>query len=323
MQGQIIERIDTYDITERIKTHSLEFFWEGGPRSINFLNEQEGTRLLTHVRYRRHGPFKFHSKHFGTANQDQEGFCLQVFQQLKDFERLIFNQGAGSLSESMAFHYGGDDFQLFNETHYERQQILLEFFQQFRCRKLNVKWSTASNYFQKLKENIDHKPKVKYGDFFPYQEDGLYWTAFYTTYPEFKLIVRQASLYLQSIHFYFSQFLISTIDRNDLYANSFMVEMLKDIQLLREEVSLAQHHDGITGTSKYWVHDDILRRLRERVEACAKNLQTITQLIYVKSFVNSEKVLSGQGRFRTFRQLENVNVIECSLFSESKQKCIP
>jgi hypothetical protein len=70
----------------------------------------------------------------------------------------------------------------------------------FECRSINVTWSTASRYFAELPRNdsIEHK----YGDFFPYWEDGLYWTAFYTTFPEFKLFVRQAALFQQTLSFY-------------------------------------------------------------------------------------------------------------------------
>lgn len=49
---------------------------------------------------------------------------------------------------------------------------------------------------------------------------------------------------------------------------------------LREEVALVQHHDGITGTSKYWVHDDVVKRIQGAIDRCRKDIEFLSKLLY-------------------------------------------
>lgn len=87
------------DIFNRAKKHQLEFMWHA-----------HNTELLTHIRFRRHGPFKYHGRSFGQFSGGGDDFCVHLFSSLRDFEKLILHEASGSLRGDLLFHYGGDDF---------------------------------------------------------------------------------------------------------------------------------------------------------------------------------------------------------------------
>lgn len=98
------------DLVNREKKGSLEFDWIAGPTTINYLNPGKSPKLLTHLRYRRHGPYRFHGKRFGHLRTKGEGFCMKLYSDLKEFEKIVVNQASGSVGDDIVFHYGGDDF---------------------------------------------------------------------------------------------------------------------------------------------------------------------------------------------------------------------
>ena len=66
-------------------------------------------------------------------------------------------------------------------------------------RKINIKFSTPQTYLSDLsKENIEFSVKQNGGDFFPYREHSDdFWTGYYTSRPDLKLLVSQGGKYLQ------------------------------------------------------------------------------------------------------------------------------
>jgi hypothetical protein len=72
-------------------------------------------------------------------------------------------------------------------------------------------------------------------------------------------------------------------------------EIIQHLQTLREEVALAQHHDGITGTSKYWVHEDVVKRLQSAMDRCRKDHEFLTKSMYFTDS-SDEVLLIGNNR---------------------------
>jgi lysosomal alpha-mannosidase len=132
---------------------------------------------------------------------------------------------------------------------------------------LHLRYATLSDYFKAVsaegKDTNITFPVFK-GDFFPYADNAQsYWTGFYTTRPVLKVESRLAEsiLHTGSVFTALAQ-AITSIPPLHTHA-------------IREgwrQVSLSQHHDGITGTCRAPVADDYISRLRNAQEAGWKAL---------------------------------------------------
>jgi hypothetical protein len=110
---------------------------------------------------------------------------------------------------------------------------------------VTARYSTPSEYVKaKMSEGVQYT--VKTDDFFPYISDPTSpWTGFFTSRPGLKGYVRANSLLLQAAR----QLEVFTAGDGTGTAR------------LWEAMSLAQHHDGITGTELDWVAADYAMRL--------------------------------------------------------------
>ena len=94
---------------------------------------------------------------------------------------------------------------------------------------------------------------VREEDIFPIwdYDSGLYWTGYYTTDPYHKKNYRDAGRFLYGVRKLFLP----------TYTNQNAVENLKyeyeNLEKLAEQVTYLQHHDGISGTSKYTIMDEL------------------------------------------------------------------
>lgn len=108
--------------------------------------------------------------------------------------------------------------------------------------RTEVKWGTVSDYFDHLKKKPRKLPSLS-GDFFTYADRmDQYWSGYFTTRPFYKNLDRvlESSLRRAEILFSFHR----------------AKEGVSELIAARHTLSLFQHHDGITGTSKPWVVDD-------------------------------------------------------------------
>jgi alpha-mannosidase len=116
---------------------------------------------------------------------------------------------------------------------------------------VEAKWSTPSIY---VKAKWDETQTanltwpLKTDDLFPYSmSDQQFWTGFFTSRPALKRYVRVASAHLQVMR---------------------QLELLLKVQgnvteRLWDALSVAQHHDGVSGTSKQHVAFDYAQRIAE------------------------------------------------------------
>ncbi|CAD7699264.1 unnamed protein product [Ostreobium quekettii] len=122
--------------------------------------------------------------------------------------------------------------------------------------RIRVQYSTPTEYVEE-KHSEDLTWTVKTDDFFPYADhEHCYWTGYFTSRPTSKSYIRHATSYLQAAR--------------QLEAVVGYASHGPNTGSLESAVSLAQHHDSITGTAKAHVAQDYHRRLSMGLEESGK-----------------------------------------------------
>ena len=151
--------------------------------------------------------------------------------------------------------YGDDVFY----DDYSMARMSIAFIDLLRINKpnINIKFATASEYFKAvLSENSTFS--VFEGDFFPYvskdiQAKSISWTGFYASRPFLKEKIYEA----QSI----------------VRAAEITSALIFKRQFQAYNVSLALHHNAITGTCRSQVVDDYIKRLSYDVQKSQANIR--------------------------------------------------
>lgn len=116
---------------------------------------------------------------------------------------------------------------------------------------VEARFGTLEDYFHLAMPRMSKIAALK-GDFFTYADQGdQYWSGYFTSRPYQKRLGRISEAYLRAAEILFS------------YANVFgsaiaerietAGELSHDLTVARQNMSVFQHHDGITGTSKAYV----------------------------------------------------------------------
>src|SRR5262249_1473686 len=141
--------------------------------------------------------------------------------------------------------------------------------------RVNVFYSTPGMYAAaKMAARPASFMTVKTDDFFPYG-DAVHsiWSGYFSSRPALKRYIRMASAWL------------STAEQIGRWAGKSGAEL----QTLREAVSLAQHHDAITGTSKQHVANDYAKRISQGFEEMEESLVESMNILMT---INSSSSLS-------------------------------
>ncbi len=91
-------------------------------------------------------------------------------------------------------------------------------------------------------------------------DSGLYWTGYYTTDPYHKKNYRDAGRFLYGVR----KFLVPSYSRENAVEN--LKEEYETLEKLAEQVAYLQHHDGISGTSKYTIMDELEMQNEQFIE---------------------------------------------------------
>jgi hypothetical protein len=128
------------------------------------------------------------------------------------------------------------------------------------------------------------KLETKTDDFFPYSDcDHCFWTGYFTSRPGLKRLERFGSAFLQAarqVQVLFGD----TIDQHSRAQNA--------IRALEEGVAVAQHHDGVSGTSKQHVAYDYINKIQRGIDQSSEFLSTIvlnglqSEHVYFCQFLN-------------------------------------
>lgn len=113
--------------------------------------------------------------------------------------------------------------------------------------KVHCRMSTPSEYIAALKKEDLKWPIKDGGDFFPYGSDSLnnYWSGYFTSRPDFKKNIKDASAALHASNKAFATKVISQKTTDKEVSN-----IMEAQDTFLDAMGITQHHDAITGTAK-------------------------------------------------------------------------
>jgi hypothetical protein len=159
--------------------------------------------------------------------------------------------------------YFGHDFQEFNNYSYSVIEGMMKQFSREKCNSVVALYGNPTEYFIALMGEVFGKKAkpmaTRSEDIFPIWDfdSGLYWTGYFTTDAYHKLDYRSMGRLLRGarkfiLPLYLAQPLTLKNQRH-----------YQKLEELAEQVSYLQHHDGISGTSKYMVMDTLEQTNRQ------------------------------------------------------------
>jgi len=169
----------------------------------------------------------------------------------------------------------GDDFRYDRDIEWDQQfKNYMRLFSYMNSKadwNVHARFGTVKDYFEEVKlamaklgERRQSAGKFSSlaGDFFPYTDHSdEFWTGYFSTRPFAKGLCRDLEVFLRSAEILHS--LAVGLDTKGLYESSMTSDKLVNS---RRNLALFQHHDGITGTSRFWVAEDYERRLEYGIQ---------------------------------------------------------
>ncbi|XP_060578031.1 lysosomal alpha-mannosidase-like isoform X2 [Ruditapes philippinarum] len=298
--GMFFGRLDFQDKNERLKNVTMEMLWHGSPKNLGVKAD-----LFTGV--------------LPNMYQPPQGFCFDIFcsdepimddkrlhdynvdQKVKDFIKAV---------EEQAIHYKtnhivmtmGSDFLYQNANHwYKNLDKLIEYTNRLQTTnnsKINVLYSTPSCYLYQL-NRADQVWTTKSDDFFPYaHQNHSFWTGYFTSRSALKGYVRETNALLQAC-----KQLDALAMLEDIHNSTY------NIQILKEAMGVAQHHDAVSGTEKQAVADDYAMRLAYGRSECKK----------VMNDALGKLIPKGSEGFPGLVWCDMYNISSCSFTEVNKQ----
>jgi len=179
----------------------------------------------------------------------------------------------------------GSDFQYENAfENFKRLDSLIHFVNQYqqqgkifpeklgRFSGLNVFYSNPEIYTE-AKLSDETVWNLKEDDFFPYSDcNDCFWTGYFTSRPNLKRFERVSSSFLQAarqLEAYYSM-----VQGSHVYVDS-----KSPLESLESAISVVQHHDGVSGTSKQHVAYDYAFRVDSGMKSASKYAGSILKNI--------------------------------------------
>lgn len=144
----------------------------------------------------------------------------------------------------------------------------MEKFSSEKCNKVVAVYGNPTEYFLILMGEVFGQKKkpiaTREEDIFPIwdYDSGLYWTGYYTTDPYHKKNYRDAGRFLYGVR----KFLLPSFIKGTEQNSGTIKDDYEVLEQLAEQVSYLQHHDGISGTSKYTIMDELESRNEHLIE---------------------------------------------------------
>ncbi|CAH0546121.1 unnamed protein product [Brassicogethes aeneus] len=267
--GFFFARLDENDRLHRKANKRMDFLWQGSDNieSSNIFGSVFGSDNL-------YFPPQDLNWDVGETNDpiidnpSSPDYNVPFF--LKSVQNTVNRYKKWFPTNNLLFTMGGDFQYQSAEMLYMNMDRLIKIFKNHT--EINVIYSTPSCY---LKAVNDAKPNLtlKTDDFFPYgNSDHEYWAGYFTSRPNSKRFERVGNNILQAT--------------KQLTALSKILsghDFTDDVNDLREQMGIMQHHDAITGTEKQNVTKDYVRRLTKGIRNAEKHFSEI-----LGSFVTSD-----------------------------------
>ncbi|KAI6170739.1 Alpha-mann-mid domain-containing protein [Aphelenchoides bicaudatus] len=270
-EGLIHGRMHYQGLADRINNKSLDYLWV---TSDDLKMELPTTAFYSNM-YHAPQNFCFDTRCADDPVVDDEKLeGYNVNQKRDDFINKIKDQAKSQQHNHVLVTLGGD-FQYSDAnvpfTSYDRLIKAVNAV----TGKTNVQifYSTPSCYMQTVNKIVDKLTK-KVDDHFPYASSAhSYWSGYFTSKPEHKYMIRQLSNLLQ----------LGKAMR--VFGNLTEKKFVDAEETAERALSLSQHHDAVTGTSKEKVTQDYERRLRIGANGIQKILSSaVKKLTSVSKF---------------------------------------
>ncbi|XP_064458044.1 lysosomal alpha-mannosidase-like isoform X2 [Ornithodoros turicata] len=291
MDGYFFGRLDYQDKDHRETNKEMEFIWQASA------NLGKAAEILTGILPNTYSP--------------PPGFCFDIFCDdepiIDDPHTAEYNVDARvaqfldyAKNESAFYKTNnipvtmGNDFNYQSAPHwFDNLDKLIRYVnaKQASGSKVNLLYSTPSCYLKALRESGATWP-TKSDDFFPYASDPhAYWSGYFTSRPAFKFFDRYGNNIFQAVK---QLAVLAHLDAAEL----------NKMGLLRESLSVAQHHDAVSGTAKQAVNDDYVKHLY-------RGLVDIKETVYT-----ALQNLTGQGKETVaprFTFCHTLNISACTV----------
>ena len=178
----------------------------------------------------------------------------------------------------------GDDFRYIDAAEWSQQHdnymLLFDYMNTQPEWNIHARFGTFSDYFDalesRLEEDKQELPTVA-GDFFPYNDFAdHYWTGYFTSRPHYKRMDRLLQAKLRAADLLSA---LALTNAKSKPSTPLVHHMLQRLQTARRSLALFQHHDAITGTSKWHVVTDYGLKLWQALLDAAHVLATSAQIL--------------------------------------------
>uniref|UniRef100_A0A182Q2M7 Alpha-mannosidase n=1 Tax=Anopheles farauti TaxID=69004 RepID=A0A182Q2M7_9DIPT len=181
----------------------------------------------------------------------------------------------------------GDDFRYTTSSEWEAQRVnferLFDYINNEPSLNVEVKFATLQDYFDAVRVTsketggLDQFPSLS-GDFFTYADVNQdYWSGYFTSRPYHKRQDRILLHYIRSAEMLHAW--------NAWEPASEWKTLTNRLEYARQQLSLFQHHDGITGTAKDYVMEDYAQRMSRAIEDCKFVMQQSVYRLLTKPSV--------------------------------------
>lgn len=168
----------------------------------------------------------------------------------------------------------GDDFRYDRsnewDNQYQNYELLIDYINNSDAWNAEIQFGTLEDYFKALHAEVKMSDfPVLSGDFFTYADrQQHYWSGYFTSRPFYKNMDRVLLAYVRAAE------IITTQSVSSRSVSHIMSLQLRDrVEQARRSLSLFQHHDGITGTSRDNVREDYAKKLLTAIRHCQSAIQ--------------------------------------------------
>lgn len=194
----------------------------------------------------------------------------------------------------------GDDFRYNVEVEWDQQYVNYKKIMDYvNSHKLDfdnteIVFGTVKDYFEEIVKRYSKFPKLK-GDFFVYSDifsEGrpAYWSGYFTTRPFVKLLDRQLEHNLRNAELLYTIALNKARKYNLEGSLKVFDRKYEKLILARRNLGLFQHHDAITGTSKFHVMKDYSQKLFDSIQDMLSLQQDAIQSLLYNDTVAMEHI---------------------------------
>lgn len=273
--GLFFGRLDYEDKSQREKSKTMEMMWNGSP------NLGSKADLFTGALFNGYSPPPGFCFDIGCSDDpimdDDRLHDFNAIQKATQFIRYAKLQASHYATDNIILTMGSDFNYQNAHTWFKNMDKLIHWvnLQQINGSMVNAFYSTPSCYLQSLNQ-ANKTWTTKQDDFFPYaHRPHSFWTGYFTSRPTLKGYVRQTNNFFQVC-----KQLDGLAQLKDTDNSTF------ELQILREALAVAQHHDAVSGTEKQVVAYDYTERLAKGVMECQKVVNDALKKLYKKGSVS-------------------------------------